>query len=217
MRWTALRTTGRAHSRRQLYERDGSCSCVSVVPMAESGGRSPLVLVSGLQRYWVNTWGSPGGGVVYPTRDLAAARSLLRTFLDSPHSAANLRILAEPLAFGRSQLTDEERIERIAAELVAGRWVLVGDPVVSSYSGPGPRAPREEPREPGRRDEGIDWIEAELHDESGQPVVDEPFVIWTPDGAEHRGKTDARGLIRISRIPSGTCTISFPQSEYERA
>ncbi|HVC61001.1 MAG TPA: hypothetical protein VND19_11660 [Acetobacteraceae bacterium] len=57
----------------------------------------------------------------------------------------------------------------------------------------------------------IHWIEIELIGEDGKGVPDQAYLIVTPDGAEHRGRTDARGWGRLDGIPGGTCRISFTE------
>jgi hypothetical protein len=59
------------------------------------------------------------------------------------------------------------------------------------------------------------WIELELVDEDNNPVADEPYLLVASDQQEYRGKTDARGVARISAIVAGDCRISFPNLDGE--
>ena len=59
------------------------------------------------------------------------------------------------------------------------------------------------------------WIEIELVDEAGRPVVGEPIEAITPDGSVARGTTDENGLARIDGIDPGSCTFSFTDLDEE--
>lgn len=59
------------------------------------------------------------------------------------------------------------------------------------------------------------WIEIKLLGDDGEGVKDEQYQIVTPDGASHKGKTDARGRARLEGIDPGTCTISFVNLDEE--
>ncbi|MBK9118710.1 MAG: type VI secretion system tip protein VgrG [Phycisphaerales bacterium] len=55
------------------------------------------------------------------------------------------------------------------------------------------------------------WIEIELVDELGQPRPAEEFVVVEPDGTEHTGATNVKGLARVALREPGACQISFPK------
>jgi uncharacterized protein (DUF2345 family) len=55
------------------------------------------------------------------------------------------------------------------------------------------------------------WIEIVLLDEAGNPVANEPYLIVTPDGAEHKGSLDGDGYVRLNNIEPGDCQVSFPE------
>jgi hypothetical protein len=57
------------------------------------------------------------------------------------------------------------------------------------------------------------WIEVELIDDAGIPLVGEVFSVITPDGRAWRCATDARGLFRIDRIPAGDCKLQLASSD----
>jgi len=59
------------------------------------------------------------------------------------------------------------------------------------------------------------WIEVELIDESGQPVVGEPAEIKLPDGSIWTGTTDEKGIGRADHIDPGNCDISFYNRDLE--
>ena len=54
------------------------------------------------------------------------------------------------------------------------------------------------------------WIEVELLDEAGEPVVGERCRIVLPDERVIEDRTNSDGLVRVSRIISGSCEIVFP-------
>jgi hypothetical protein len=54
-----------------------------------------------------------------------------------------------------------------------------------------------------------EWIEIQLVGEDGSGVRNEKCTIIAPDGKEHRGKTDANGMLRVEGIPEGECKVSF--------
>lgn len=60
------------------------------------------------------------------------------------------------------------------------------------------------------------WIEIELVDEADRPVADQPFILTLPDGSYQTGRTDARGLDRVTGITNpGECRISFTELDKE--
>ncbi|HXU67956.1 MAG TPA: PAAR domain-containing protein [Polyangia bacterium] len=54
------------------------------------------------------------------------------------------------------------------------------------------------------------WIEIELVDQDGNPVVDQPYEITTSDGKKLAGTTDGKGKARVNWIESGDCQVTFP-------
>ena len=53
------------------------------------------------------------------------------------------------------------------------------------------------------------WIEVELKDEAGTPVVGESCEITLPDGKKATRSTDKKGLIRVNKIDGGDCTVRW--------
>jgi len=53
------------------------------------------------------------------------------------------------------------------------------------------------------------WIEIQLVGKDGSGVRNEKCTIIAPDGKEHRGKTDSKGVLRVEGIPEGECKVSF--------
>ncbi|RMX04251.1 type VI secretion system tip protein VgrG [Corticibacter populi] len=53
-------------------------------------------------------------------------------------------------------------------------------------------------------------IEILLNDEKGDPVAGEPVRIELPDGSISNGSTDEQGLLKVTGIDAGNCTIRFP-------
>lgn len=151
--------------------------------------------------------------------DLTAARGFLRRFLDDPFDAATLRDVARRALLGRPGAGERELDAAIAAELVAGR-LLVVDPQGRGErqgSGQGPRPVPPPP--PGdlfeqlERGQDTDWVEIQLVDEDGRGVANARYVLVAPDGREFKGYTDGIGAARITRIPSGQCQLRFPDLE----
>ena len=92
-----------------------------------------------------------------------------------------------------------------------GELVLVALPQRSSSARP---IQIEEPevREPAALEdivEHTDWIEILIADEDDQPVRDVAFELELPDGSIRRGRTNADGIARYERIPSGTCKLTL--------
>jgi type VI secretion system secreted protein VgrG len=60
------------------------------------------------------------------------------------------------------------------------------------------------------------WIEIELVDEAGQPVVGEPYQVTLPDGTTVAdGTLDEKGRARVQNIDTGTCKVTFPNLDKE--
>jgi hypothetical protein len=54
------------------------------------------------------------------------------------------------------------------------------------------------------------WIEIELVDDKGKPVVGERYRIVLPDGSQEEDHLDGHGCARINNLDPGECQISFP-------
>jgi hypothetical protein len=57
------------------------------------------------------------------------------------------------------------------------------------------------------------WIELELFDEHDKAISNEKYVLVLADGTERKGKTDAKGMVRVEGIAPGTCKVVFPWRE----
>lgn len=55
-----------------------------------------------------------------------------------------------------------------------------------------------------------DWIEVKLTNGLEEPIADEPYTLYLPDGTEVEGKTDESGMLRIEDVPPGEVYVSFP-------
>jgi len=59
----------------------------------------------------------------------------------------------------------------------------------------------------------LDRIEIELVDENGNPVADEEYILYLPDGKERKGKVDSKGYAMEKDIPPGEILVKFPNLE----
>jgi hypothetical protein len=55
-----------------------------------------------------------------------------------------------------------------------------------------------------------DWIEIKLIDEDDDPVANEEYILYLPNGEVRRGELDANGYSKEENIPPGKCQIGFP-------
>lgn len=84
---------------------------------------------------------------------------------------------------------------------------------------PTPSAPRSQP--PGSTVQGCapepadDFIELEVLDCHGQPLVEEAYVVISPGGKRRRGITDDQGRARVEHLESGACQVWLPRREPE--
>jgi hypothetical protein len=58
-----------------------------------------------------------------------------------------------------------------------------------------------------------DFIEIEFVDEDGNPVADEDYILFLPDGSQRKGKVDSEGYAVEKDVPSGEITVEFPNIE----
>ncbi|MGZ5444000.1 MAG: hypothetical protein ACXW5U_18235 [Thermoanaerobaculia bacterium] len=54
------------------------------------------------------------------------------------------------------------------------------------------------------------WIAIQLIGEDDAPIPNEKYAVMLPGGTIVSGTLDARGLARVDNIPSGVCSVSFP-------
>lgn len=57
-----------------------------------------------------------------------------------------------------------------------------------------------------------DWIEIKLQDDEGNPIADEEYIIYLPDGTTRRGNLDAEGKVKLEDIPPGNYRIVYPNT-----
>ena len=55
------------------------------------------------------------------------------------------------------------------------------------------------------------WLEVVLVGEDAAGISGAEYLVITPDGREHSGVTDAKGVGRLQNIPPGQCRITFPK------
>jgi hypothetical protein len=55
-----------------------------------------------------------------------------------------------------------------------------------------------------------DWIEVKLKDDEGNPIPDEDYKLYLPDGKVKSGKLDKNGYAKENDIPPGKYKIEYP-------
>lgn len=60
------------------------------------------------------------------------------------------------------------------------------------------------------REEKTAWIEVELLDDDGKPVVGERYRITLPDNSVAEGSLDGEGKARVQGFQPGSCKVTFP-------
>ena len=55
-----------------------------------------------------------------------------------------------------------------------------------------------------------DWIEVELRDEEDNPIPDEEYILYLPNGEVRKGKLDGNGFKKEEKVPQGRCKVRFP-------
>lgn len=84
---------------------------------------------------------------------------------------------------------------------------------------PPPSPPRSQPLgatvQPCATEPADDFIELEVLDCHGQPLVEEPYVVISPGGKRRRGVTDDRGRARVEHLEAGDCAVWLPRREPE--
>lgn len=56
-----------------------------------------------------------------------------------------------------------------------------------------------------------DWLEIELHDEEGEAMAGEPYVVYLPDGSLREGELDDHGQARLEGLSVRTGRVEFPR------
>lgn len=171
-----------------------------------------------LSRHELRTAGDPAPAS-RPVRfaDLAEAREFLRPLLGDPFNHDVLREAARAVSLARAAGGDRDLADELADQLVSGRLlVATSDEALEQRLVARAEPVRKIAREVGdlfeqlQRGVETDWIEVQLVDTEGRGVPNTRYEITTPDGQVHRGYTNSLGEARLTRIPSGACTICFP-------
>ena len=55
-----------------------------------------------------------------------------------------------------------------------------------------------------------DYIEIELKDRNGDPVADEPYLLYLSNGEVREGTLDQQGYKKEENLPPGKCFVRFP-------
>ena len=55
-----------------------------------------------------------------------------------------------------------------------------------------------------------DFIEVELKDDEGNPIANEEFILYLPNGKIEKGKLDTNGYKKVEKIPAGNYSVKFP-------
>lgn len=55
-----------------------------------------------------------------------------------------------------------------------------------------------------------DYMELEMKDEEDNPLSDEEYIIFAPNGEVRNGKLDAKGYAKEEKLPGGICSVRFP-------
>ena len=143
--------------------------------------------------------------------DERLACCFLGAFLRDPHAMVQLRELADADALG-GRLEDHEALERVARMLVQGRLCIASHRPPPPPSGPPPEAEETAPPPPssGATQQALSWLGVELVDPDGRPVPAERYEVTLADGTKRSGFLNSQGTARLSEVPPGTHTLSFP-------
>ena len=122
---------------------------------------------------------------------------------------------------GVERLSPEATLELAADQIVANKLLLAQGRVSRSAAFEEAEAltapvPKKATGPPPTTTPTQTWVEFELIDEEGVPVAGEHYKVTLPDGAVKTGSLDNKGHVRFNKIPSGTCTISFPDLDRNR-
>lgn len=55
-----------------------------------------------------------------------------------------------------------------------------------------------------------DFLEIEMKDEEDNPISDEEYIIFAPNGEVRNGKLDKNGYTKEEKLPGGICSVRFP-------
>jgi hypothetical protein len=146
------------------------------------------------------------------------ASRLLGRLARDPLHATGLRLLLAQItgASGLFQRDTAEVVAALARLCVARRLVVVSRPLPALRAWDGDGEDESEPISlppPSVREEPAaekTWIEIELLDEKGKPVVGERYRIKLTDGSTYHGQLDRMGRARYTGLDPGQCAVWFP-------
>jgi hypothetical protein len=75
--------------------------------------------------------------------------------------------------------------------------------------------PFQKPTKEEIKEKKLVWIEIEMVDEAGAPVVGEKYKIELGDGTVSEGTLGSDGKARLDGIEPGSCKVSFPDLDAE--
>lgn len=136
----------------------------------------------------------------------SSALALLRHLLGDELTHFELR---RTLADAGLDLTHVEPGELLSHALSTGRLAVRAEaPRAAHEFAPPAGEPVEAEVEPAPAAEH-DWIEIELADEDGVPVLGAELELTMPDGSVRRARTDERGRFSVPRTDSGQCKLRW--------
>jgi hypothetical protein len=155
-------------------------------------------------------------------RDVGTARDFLRPLLADPANVTAVRRALGVIPAGGDLL--EQLASRVVGEGL--QVVSCGESFFSSLqatvqvSAAPATTPQTTPlqdeqaakatQETAPQAEEQHWIEIELIDDAGKPVVGELYFVELPDGSSISGRTDGNGRARVDGVDPGTAKVSFP-------
>lgn len=154
-----------------------------------------------------------------PEEDPIFLRIWLRELLTRAANREALRRLVheDPLA-PWEPLEDDELIDWLWNRIDQGglRIVRVTRPGTEPIGPQHPMEPEEEPAGPAGDDPLTSyWVEIELIDMEDGPVPGERYIVKTPDGKTHEGRTGKTGVVRLVSKAPGSCELTFPDLDEE--
>jgi hypothetical protein len=132
----------------------------------------------------------------------------LQTFIREMYEAAYGKPVGKALDYNRKrELVNqlESAFQRRLLICLRASRVVPGAKTVEGEKAPPPPKPAPPPPTKTKT-----WIEIELVDDKGKPVVGERYRIILPDGSQEEDRLDGHGRARINNLDPGECQISFP-------
>jgi len=168
-------------------------------------------------RLWHEAAGDTDGEILDLRGDPLRAAGIARSLAAVPGAAADLRRLVARTVIGTGRLDDADLLRHLAVELGAGRIVVarVPTPILSTFDVATSEIAPAEPEQPKKQEKT--WIEIELLDMAGNPVVGERYWILLPDGTTREGRLDSAGRAYFGDLDPGECDIRFPDLDSDAA